>query len=143
MVRVIDLVKILLSQKGDRYKFGVDVSSLDSDPDAFDCSELIKWGCARLSITPTMPDGSWNQYQHCYSKAPTISVERGLIQAGALLFIFQGSPFGTVRPDQAHVAMSLGNGMTIEARSEKWGVGVFTVDKRGWTHAGLIPGLAY
>lgn len=143
MPKVLELVKLLVSQKGDRYKFGVEVSPSDSDPTAFDCSELIEWGCARLGIVPTMPDGSWNQIQHCTAHAPKISVEKALLQSGALLFIFSSDPFTPQRPDRAHVAMSLGNGMTIEARGKAYGVGIFSVEKRGWTHAGLIPGLEY
>ena len=36
-------VELLLSQDGDRYIFGHEVSPSDSDPDAFDCSELVQW----------------------------------------------------------------------------------------------------
>lgn len=115
----------------------------DSNPAAFDCSELIEWGCGRLGIRPTMPDGSWYQLQHCISNAPRISVERAILQPGALLFVFSNDPYGDQRPERAHVAMSLGNGITIEARGVAYGVGVFSVEGRGWTHAGLVPGLSY
>ena len=39
--------------------------------------------------------------------------------------------------------ISQGNGKTFEARSRRYGVGAFDARDRGWTHAGLIPGLEY
>jgi len=54
---------------------------------------------------------------------------------GALLFrIDEG-------PSNDHVAISLGDGKTIEARGAAYGVNVFSVAGRRWTHGGLIPGL--
>lgn len=143
MVSAIQLVQLLLSQQGDKYIFGVEVNPSDMDPSAFDCSELVEWGSNHLGVNPTMPDGSWVQAAHCNRHGTLISVEKGILTAGALLFVFSGSPFEGDRPDKAHVAVSLGNGMTIEARGAKFGVGVFSVENRGWTHAGLIPGVIY
>ena len=143
MVIVRDIVKLLLSQQGDKYVFGKEVSSSEADPDAFDCSELIEWGCNRLNVSPKMPDGTWIQASHCKKYGTLVSVEKGILTPGALIFIFSSTPFEDNRPDRAHVAMSLGNGMTIEARSTKYGVGVFSVENRGWTHAALIPGVSY
>ena len=144
MTDVVDLVALLVSQQGDQYVFGVEVKKSDRNPAAFDCSELIEWGCGKFSITPTMPDGSWKQYQHCAKYNAVISVEKALIVPGAFLFRFKGGdPAGSKRPKEAHVAMSLGNGMTIEARGKAYGVGVFSTAGRGWTHGGLVPGLGY
>jgi cell wall-associated NlpC family hydrolase len=143
MSQLVDFISLLVSQKGDKYVFGVEVPSSDSNPLAFDCSELVEWGCARMKIKPTMPDGSWSQATHCKKHGLIISTEKAILTPGALLFIFSSSPFDNKRPNSAHIAVSLGNVMTIEARSAKKGVGVFSVDARGWTHAGLIPGLDY
>jgi cell wall-associated NlpC family hydrolase len=143
MTNIVKLVSLLVSQKGDSYVFGVEVKKSNSDPTAFDCSELIEWGCAQVGVKPEMPDGSWWQYQHCLNHNAVLSVEKALIVPGSLLFIFSSDPNKKERPKRAHVAMSLGNGMTIEARGKAFGVGIFATDKRGWTHAGLIPGLAY
>jgi cell wall-associated NlpC family hydrolase len=143
MANVVDLVGLLVSQQGDSYQFGVEVKKSDSNPSAFDCSELIEWGCARVGVTPTMPDGSWLQFQHCAKHGSVVSVEKAIIVPGALLFIFSSDPTKKARPKRAHVAMSLGNGMTIEARGKAFGVGIFPTDNRGWTHASLIPGLRY
>ena len=136
-----DFVNLLLSQEGDQYMFGVEASPSDSDPTAFDCSELVEWGCARLGVTPRMPDGSWYQARHCRDNGTLIDVDSARNIVGALLFRFSSSPFTGGRPRSAHVAVSQGNGQTIEARSRRLGVGQFSALGRGWTHAGLIPGL--
>ena len=41
-----------------------------------------------------------------------------------------------------HIAISLGNGKTMEARGKDYGVGVFSAQNRGWTAGGLIPELS-
>ena len=57
-----------------------------------------------------------------------MSVEQALKTRGALLFYFSQPPTGAGRPAEAHVAISLGDGRTIEARSTKDGVGVFQAE---------------
>ena len=141
-IEVDALVDILLSQEGDEYVFGAEASPSDDNPDAFDCSELIEWACARAGVEPRMPDGSWFQAQHCQKHDTIISVEEAIATKGALLFRFSSSPFSSRRrPRSAHVAVSLGDGRTIEARSTSHGVGIFSAHGRDWTHAGLVPGV--
>ncbi|RAV77347.1 hypothetical protein DBT52_09270 [Aerococcus mictus] len=43
----------------------------------------------------------------------------------------------------AHIAVSLGDGKTIEARNPEMGVGSWDAAGRGWTKAGLVPGVDY
>jgi len=143
MVPVQSLIDLLLSQDGDQYIFGHEVDLSDTNPDAFDCSELIQWGCHQLDVQPVMPDGSWYQLRHCANHGLQVSVELGIATPGALLFRFSGDPFTGGRPSSAHVAMSLGDGTTIEARGSRYGVGQFPAHGRGWTHAALIPGINY
>src|SRR5690606_31645960 len=138
-----DYAALLLSQDGDDYVFGVEVKPSETDPRAFDCSELIEWGGARLGVKPRVPDGSWNQAKHCRDHDLLVSVMEALVTRGALLFRFSSNPFLGTRPKSAHVAMSLGDGRTIEARGKAYGVGTFVALGRGWTHAGLIPGVKY
>ncbi len=137
------LLNLLLAQDGDIYDFGVEVSPSESNPEAFDCSELVEWACARLGVKPTMPDGTWVQVRHCQKYNLIIPVKQAIRTAGALLFYFSDDPFTGDRPSCAHVAVSQGNGKTFEARSSKLGVHAFSAYNRGWTHAGLIPGLDY
>lgn len=142
-VNIEDLVQLLLAQEGDKYVFGHEASPDDNDPNIFDCSELIQWGCDRLGVTPKMPDGSWYQYRHCYDHGLDVTVSQGIHTRAALLFRFSSDPLHGGRPSSAHVAMSLGDGRTIEARGSRYGVGSFGAYGRGWTHAALIPGVNY
>ena len=137
------LLELLLAQDGAEYIFGEEVSSSESNPEAFDCSELVEWGCARLKVKPTMPDGAIYQVRHCQKYDLLLPVEQAIRTAGALLFYFSDDPFSGGRPEGAHVAVSQGNGKTFEARSTKCGVHAFSALNRSWTHAGLIPGLDY
>lgn len=138
-----EVVELALSQEGDDYIFGTEVSVSDSNPRAFDCSELVQWACGRAGVDPTMPDGSWIQARHCNKYALLLPVEEAIDIYGALLFKFAGDPFSGGRPSSAHVAFSLGDGTTMEARSSRHGVGTFSAYGRGWTHAALIPGTVY
>lgn len=116
-----------LGQQGKAYVFGAEARASDNDPRAFDCSELIEWAAARAGVT--VPDGSINQI----NAATPMSVDEALRTPGALLFR-KGKP--------NHIAISLGDGRTIEARGRRYGVGIFDAAGRGWTRAGVIPGLS-
>ena len=116
-------LNISLSQKGKTYVYGAEADG-QANPKAFDCSELIQWAMERLGME--FPDGSANQIAY----AKPISVEEALRTPGALLY----------RP--GHIAISLGNGKTMEARGSDYGVGVFSARDRGWTAGGLIPELS-
>lgn len=130
-----DLVAVALTQAGDPYRLGAEAALHDPDPPAFDCSELVQWACARVGVDA--PDGTVNQFPW---RIP-ISVQQAIATPGALLFIWKGPHAGGGGGN--HVAISQGNGKTIEARSTRHGVGVFDAHGRGWTHGGLVPGLDY
>jgi len=59
------------------------------------------------------------------------------------LFSFDGEPQPGLsgEPSHAHVAISLGNGKTIEAKGHAYGVGVFDAGDR-FNYAGMIPGMS-
>jgi cell wall-associated NlpC family hydrolase len=124
-----DFVAVCLRQRGDRYVFGHEVRFDDPDPDVFDCSELVEWAARRLGVR--FPDGSWNQD----AAVKHVTVDQAIATQGALLFRHRGQ--------SGHVAVSLGNGSTIEARGRAYGVNVFSARGRDWTSAGLIRGLKY
>lgn len=129
------IVAKAMTQNKDPYIFGFEVNLTDSDPDAFDCSELVQWDCAQLEVTPKMPDGAANQYEHCQKYGMTCSIEKAVKTVGALLF--------RLTADGNHVAISRGDGTTIEARGKDYGVGVWSATRNGFTHAALIPGVLY
>jgi cell wall-associated NlpC family hydrolase len=124
-----------MSQSGDPYIFGTEVDLGDPDPDAFDCSELVQWVCAQLHISPTMPDGASNQYEHCKRYGTVLLVSEAVSTPGSLLFRLYATG--------NHVVISQGDGSTIEAKGAAYGVGVFSTAGRGWNAAALIPGVSY
>jgi cell wall-associated NlpC family hydrolase len=129
-----------LGQAGDRYVWGAEASGADADPAAFDCSELIQWAASRAGVQ--LPDGSWLQYLALQQQHATIPVEQALHTPGALLFSFSSEPAaGGGRPAQAHVAISLGDGRTIEAQSPETGVGTHQAGHR-FQYAAMIPSLS-
>jgi cell wall-associated NlpC family hydrolase len=133
-------VQSALAQAGDPYVWGSNASPTDPNPSAFDCSELVKWAAKRAGVD--VPDGSWLQYLQLKQQGATIPVEQALRTPGALLFSFSHEPTpGGGRPSQAHVAISLGDGRTIEARGRKYGVGTFDAGNR-FEYGAVIPGLA-
>ena len=138
-VKARQFVDEALRQAGDPYVWGSSASPADADPDAFDCSELTKWAAKRVGID--LPDGSWLQYLKLKEQSAVIPVEQALKTPGALLFNFSSEPKpGGGRPGQAHVAISLGDGRTIEARGKKYGVGTFDAGDR-FKYAAVIPGM--
>ncbi len=136
MVKIQQLMDIVQEQEGDAYVFGIEASKKDPDPKAFDCSELVEWGCARVGVVPIMPDGAENQLDHCREHDTLIPIHQAIDTFGALLFRVPGDGHN-------HVAFSLGDGSTFEARGKDFGVGSWEANRPGWTHAALIPGVAY
>lgn len=145
-----DFANMALTQRGKPYQYGVEVSLTDINPKSFDCSELVQWALAGLHVT--IPDGSAAQLAHCQKHKTTIAIDKAEHIRGALLFIqteaskvggSRGHQIDAEAPAVHHVAISLGDGHTIEARSESYGTGEFSANGRGWTHAALVPGLRY
>lgn len=134
-------VSTALSQSGKPYVWGSSASSSDPSPASFDCSELTKWAAARSGVT--IPDGAAHQYVWLKEQGATMTVQQALQTPGALLFSFDGEPQPGLggEPAHAHVAISLGNGKTIEAKGHAYGVGVFDAGNR-FNYAGMIPGMS-
>lgn len=104
-------------------------------------SELVEWSCGKAGVQPTVPDGSYNQFAHCQRNNTVLSVDRALHTRGALMFITEKN--GVI----GHVACSLGDGTTMEAKGAAYGVGTFTAYRSDgrlrFDKAGLIPGVDY
>jgi cell wall-associated NlpC family hydrolase len=130
-------VSLAQSQKGDTYVFGAEASLDDPDPDAFDCSELTQWAAHQVGVT--IPDGAMYQYLELKNEGQLMSVDEALRTKGALLFYFSSEPTPSGgRPSSAHVAISLGDGRTIEAKGTGYGVNEFPAEGR-FNYAGVIP----
>ncbi len=129
------------AQEGDPYVWGASASANDADPDAFDCSELVKWAAARAGVD--VPDGTWLQYLHLKEQGALVSVEDAARTPGALVFRFSSEPVpGGGRPSEAHMAISMGDGRTIEAKGLAYGVVQDDIAGRGFEYAAVIPGLS-
>lgn len=136
--QVEQFVETALAQRGDQYVFGAHAALNDPNPRAFDCSELVKWAAHQSGME--VPDGAGAQYVALRDKGLVIPVEQARHTRGALLFSFSSEPTrGGGEPAHAHVAISLGDGHTIEARGRAYGVNVFDATPRRFQYAALMP----
>jgi cell wall-associated NlpC family hydrolase len=135
------LIDVAMAQVGDDYVYGVEVAETDPDPQVWDCAEFTQWSAYQVGAE--IPGSSFEQYLDLKSKGLLIPVEEGMNTPGALLFHFSSEPQpGGGRPSQAHVALSLGGGRTVEAQNED--VGVITDDAGGrFEYAALLPNVDY
>lgn len=117
-------VALAQQQAGDTYIYGAEASISDPNPNAFDCSELIEWALGRIGITFGGTSGSM------IAACTPISVAQAIATRGALLW------------HEGHIAISLGNGQTIEAANSRVGVVNYSADGR-FARGGLVPGLRY
>lgn len=116
------MVAFALAQNGDPYVWGA------SGPGSWDCSGLVQEATRAGGRVLNKPSAS--QWGTCVSAGKTIPVSTALRTRGALLFRIGG--------EYNHVAISLGNGSTIEARGSAYGTGVFGgASSGGWTGAAL------
>ncbi|MFI0806402.1 NlpC/P60 family protein [Streptomyces echinatus] len=130
-------VQAALAQNGDQYVYGAETRSSDPNPSAFDCSELVEWAAQQAGLHIT--DGALAQYRQLHQAGTEMSVEDAIHTRGALLFNFSSDPV-TGAPSGQHVAISLGDGRTIEAANSRDGVGIFEASTRRFNYAAMIPG---
>lgn len=129
-------VQLALAQLGDRYIIGAGRTD-SSDPDAFDCSGLVYWCCRQMGIP--MANSALGQWTWCKNRGTLISAAEATRTKGALLFRTRSN----VAPGTTgHVAISLGDGRTVEARGTAWGVVIADTAGR-FEDGGLVPQLAY
>ncbi|MDK3255355.1 C40 family peptidase [Blastococcus capsensis] len=103
-------IQTALAQVGSPYRRGA------TGPDAFDCSGLTSYAYAAAGIT--LPRTSGGQ-----SKIPGPQLSRGELQPGDLVFYY--SPI-------SHVALYIGNGMIVHARTYGTPLSVTSVDQGGF-----------
>jgi cell wall-associated NlpC family hydrolase len=138
--RADQFIAAALDQRGDPYVFGAQARLSDPNPQAFDCSELVRWAAHQTGTE--VPDGSWLQFLHLRRKGLVIPVEEGIQTKGALLFSFSSPPTASGgRPSHSHVAISLGDERTIEARGRAYGVDSFSASSKRFQYAAVLPGM--
>jgi cell wall-associated NlpC family hydrolase len=128
-----------VAQTGDHYVFGHEVDLNDPNPNTFDCSELVEWSTHQVGVK--MPDGAWNQYEFLRKGGHMIPVDQAVHTPGALLFSFSSDP-DQGHPKANHVAISLGDGKTIEAKGTQYGVGSWEANTKRFNYAAVIPELS-
>lgn len=135
---------------GERYSLGA--RAVFSNPDhrgPWDCAEFTSW-CAYQTYgivfgaygsdpdTADAYSGKWTD--DATRKGVLISVEDGLGTAGSFLLRkpnYHGISIG-------HVAISRGDGSTVEARSAAHGVNIFgSAASRPWSGGCVLPGVDY
>ena len=117
------MVAFALAQNGKPYIWG------GNGPTGYDCSGLVQAASAAAGKTLVKPSAS--QWATCVAQGRTVPIKTALGTRGALLFRIGVGEFN-------HVAISLGNGSTVEARGTGYGCGVFGgAAGRGWTGAAI------
>jgi cell wall-associated NlpC family hydrolase len=136
-----------VAQQGDAYHAGATPSPNDPDPHVFDCSSLVQWAAHQAGVD--LARTAEAQYLQLKGMGSTMSVEQALKTPGALLFHLPHEPSpGEAFGPNAHVAISLGDGRTIEAIGSKWGVrevdvaSFHTGGSAFFTRAAVIPGIS-
>lgn len=123
-----------------------------NDPDwhgPWDCAEFTSWlvyqvserlyGCLDNSENPARADaytGSWKADSRRLGQR--ISSRQAAGTVGAMLLRYPPQP-GTM----GHIAVSDGNGGTVEARGRAYGVVAYTASGRDWDTGVLIPWISY
>jgi peptidoglycan hydrolase-like protein with peptidoglycan-binding domain len=127
-----------------RYRLGAEIRTSKLDEPAswlvVDCSELCQ-GLVTYETGHVWVDGAANQYAHAKARGKANSVEQAIRTPGAMLGIY-GRISGVPYPYVHHVAVSLGDGRTAEARSARLGSGVWSAHSR-FNRAWKVPELHY
>ena len=128
-----DMVHWALTRTGSRYVFGATRDTSNKNLRTFDCSSLVRWAMARVGIK-NFPTTTFTQVPYLRRKGKKISLSTAYRTRGALMYRWNGGD---------HVAISLGNGRTIEAANSRIGVRSLNAKGRHWDGAWLAPGLRY
>lgn len=138
-----DKLSVFLSkaeaQIGDRYVYGAPRTPTAADPTTFDCSSFTQWAARQAGVK--LEGTAEYQYLQLKKMNHTIPVEQALKTKGALLFYFSREPTNSLPAGQAHVAISLGDGRTVEAKGTKYGVGEWSAKNR-FNYAATVPGIS-
>ena len=128
-------VQAALAQAGKPYRGG------GHGPSSFDCSGLVMWAARQVGVDFPAPVST--QTYLIRNAGGFIPVADAVKTRGAILY--RGVPgINGGMSGSDHIAISLGDGRTIEARGQAYGVGVFSATKgRDWAGGGIIPGIGY
>lgn len=132
---------------GTTYVFGGEEGDC-ADANNVDCSEGVEWACRCTGVSPTMPDGSGNQFDHCDRNGGRIPFDQAANTVGALLFKSYSSAYPPGDRNESgiyHVAMVSGPDRTMEVCCDDGDKVVErSISGRSWYMYGArIPGVTY
>lgn len=144
-----EFVELANAHRGETYILGAFAPKSNANwKGPWDCAEFVSWvtfqstslllGCTDNNADPAKADaysGAWAR--DAAASHRTVSIGQAKATVGAVL-VRKPVPGGI-----GHVAISLGDGRTIEAHSAKKGVSNQSVDGRRWDLAMLIPLIEY
>lgn len=125
--QVLAFLQTALAQQGDKYVWGAGHSSTvwkQDDPAAFDCSGLVGYALGR-TLGQDMGGTAWDIGR----RGTQIGVAKAIKTPGALLY------------HKGHIAISLGDGRTIEAGGRGTGVNIGKATGRNWTGGAWVAEL--
>ena len=131
-----DFVYWAQTRAGGSYVYAAARNPSNTSQMQFDCSSLIQWAAYQAGIK-SFPGDTVSQIAYLERAGASISVAKADKTRGALLYKSQGGG------KNDHVAISLGNGKTIEASSPSVGITSLSVYGRGFNLGFIVPGLRY
>jgi hypothetical protein len=143
-----DVVAIALAHVTEKYVLGARAPMANASwKGPWDCAEFASWCVYQASgilygVRPTDDPvradaytGFWGE--HAERDAATVPIDDAVRIVGACLLRKPGGgPIG-------HIAISTGDGKTVEAHSSKHGVGTHSATGRRWDYGVLVPGITY
>ncbi len=144
-----DIVSLGDKHVGESYELGAIVPKDDANyKGPWDCTEFVSWvyyqtfgilyGCANNQGNPHTADaysGFWSRDAN--ELGHIITIEEAKSTPGAVILRLAGN--GEV----GHIAISDGNGGTVEAHGKEDGITNSVVDGRRWDMGVLVPGVTY
>jgi len=134
--KITQFVKFAESKVGGPYVWG------GSGPKGYDCSGLVQGAAATIGVS--LEHNSVAIYNQCMAAKTTCTTETAMKTYGALLFIqpgTNGEPSASA--GGGHIAISLGNGSTVEATGIAEGICYNTHITGEFNQGALLPGIAY
>src|SRR5579862_5424793 len=144
-----DIIALGDKHVGEPYLLGAKVPKNDANyKGPWDCAEFVSWlyyqtfnilyGCVNDNGDPGGPDSYSSGWARDAKRlGQIITVEQAKSTPGAAILRFAGN--GEV----GHIAVSDGNGGTVEAHGRLDGITNSVVDGRRWDMGILVPGVTY
>lgn len=135
------IVQLAESKIGQRYVLGSRVDYQDVTwAGPWDCAELATWAVYQAIYVLHGVTADGDAYSGAWASMPrgVVSPEQAAATPGAILVRRPGGP-----ERSGHVAISTGNGRTVEAHSSRLGVVAHSAVGRRWDLGIMVPGVQY